>query len=72
MTEQMMIDLMLANQKEIYEKDLAQTHSILAKLFQATVSVLGDDEHRGHTTEETLELCRNAVYAYLHLKDGEK
>lgn len=38
----------------------------LETMFQATVSVLGDDEHRGgRTTERTLELCRNVVASYI-------
>lgn len=46
----------------------------LEAFFQATVSVLGDDEHRGRTTERALKLCRDTVYAYItnHPKDGDK
>jgi len=43
-----------------------QLRAELETMFQATVSVLGDDEHRGHTTERTLELCRNAVVNYIN------
>jgi len=46
--------------------ELAQLRAELETMFQATVSVLGDDEHRGHTTERTLELCRNAVVNYIN------
>ena len=46
--------------------ELAQLRAELETMFQATVSVLGDDEHRGHTTERTLELCKNAVVNYVN------
>ena len=44
----------------------------LEAFFQATVSVLGDDEHRGRITKQTLELCSNTVYAYVSAHPSTK
>ena len=62
------LSALLAEKYEIYLQNCAEIDQLnieLEAMFQATVSVLGDDEHRGHTTKGTLELCRNTVYAYV-------
>lgn len=62
------LSALLAEKYEIYLQNCAEIDQLKIELeafFQATVSVLGDDEHRGHTTERVLELCRKTVVAYL-------
>ena len=62
------LSALLAEKYEIYLQNCAEIDQLnieLEAMFQATVSVLGDNEHRGRVTEQTLKLCRNTVCAYL-------